>query len=104
MYVLATIANSTVLSNTDLLTEQTQTENKNKPEDFRGLNLLTNKTGLWNVFPLRLGSNLPLTTAISIKDFYSYLCTYDLYGPVRNAFPAARIKSITHKAVLIVGA
>ncbi len=30
---------------------------------------------------------------------YIYLCTYDLYGPVRNAFDAARIKSITHRAV-----
>ncbi len=93
-----------MLSNTDLLTEQTQIENKNKPADFRGLNLLTNKTGLWDVFPLRLGSNLPLTTAIFIKVFYSYLYTYDLYGPMRNAFHATRIKSITHKAVLIVGA
>jgi hypothetical protein len=26
----------------------------------------------------------------------SYLCTFDLYGPVRNAFDAGRIKSITH--------
>ena len=25
------------------------------------------------------------------RDFISYLCTYDLYGPVRNAFDAGSI-------------
>ncbi len=29
----------------------------------------------------------------------SYLCTFDLYSPVLNAFDAARIKSITYRDV-----
>jgi hypothetical protein len=39
-----------------------------------------------------------------LRGWSSYLCPYDLHGPVRNAFDAARIKSIAQRPVYIISA